>query len=138
MPDLARQYTAMWIISELFHLQTPPRPAMHSGVGWGCCSCVLWSLVMYSFSIVNAVASARTGAISAAAGTAAGVALLLVTFARLGLPDPGSVVTGTLVVTPGRRPLFLTPVLVRCVRRVPSPLSTKTRGRCRVVLPQWQ
>jgi hypothetical protein len=40
MPGLARQYTEMWIISEVFHLQTPPRPAMHSGVGWGCCSCV--------------------------------------------------------------------------------------------------
>jgi hypothetical protein len=50
---------------------------------------------------VNAVASARTGVISAAAGTAAGVALLLVNFARLGLLDPGSVVTGALVVTPG-------------------------------------
>jgi hypothetical protein len=40
MPDLARQYTEMWIISEVFHLQTPPRPSMHWGVGRGCCSYV--------------------------------------------------------------------------------------------------
>jgi hypothetical protein len=50
---------------------------------------------------------------SAAAGTAAGVAaFLLVTFARLDLLDPGSCVTGTLILTPGRRLLFLTPVLM--------------------------
>jgi hypothetical protein len=30
----------MWIISKVFHLQTPPRAAMHSGVGWSCCSYV--------------------------------------------------------------------------------------------------
>jgi hypothetical protein len=51
--------------------------------------------------------------ISAAAGTAAGVALLLATFfARLGLLDPGSAVTGTLILTPDRRLLSLTPVLM--------------------------
>jgi hypothetical protein len=51
--------------------------------------------------------------ISAAAGTAAGVvAFLLVNFARLDLPDPGSAVTGTLIATPFRRPLFRTPVLM--------------------------
>ena len=41
MHDLARQYTEMWIIFEVFHLQPPPRPTMYSGVGWGCCSDVL-------------------------------------------------------------------------------------------------
>ena len=41
MHDLARQYTEMWIIFEVFHLQPPPRPTMYSGVGWGCCSDIL-------------------------------------------------------------------------------------------------
>ena len=41
MHDLARQYTEMWIIFEVFPLQPPPRPTMYSGVGWGCCSDVL-------------------------------------------------------------------------------------------------
>jgi hypothetical protein len=41
MHDLARQYTEMWIIFEVFHLQPPSRPTMYSGVGWGCCSDVL-------------------------------------------------------------------------------------------------
>jgi hypothetical protein len=41
MHDLARQYTEMWIIFDVFHLQPPPRPTMYSGVGWGCCSDIL-------------------------------------------------------------------------------------------------
>ena len=54
------------------------------------------TLVMYSFSIVNAGSSARTGVTSAAAGTAAGVScFFLAPLARLALPDPGSCVGGS-------------------------------------------
>jgi hypothetical protein len=41
MPGLARQYTEMWIISEVFHLQTPPDLlCTQAWARWGCCSCV--------------------------------------------------------------------------------------------------
>jgi hypothetical protein len=42
MHDLARQYTEMWIIFEVFHLQPPPpRPTMYAGGGGGCGSDIL-------------------------------------------------------------------------------------------------
>jgi hypothetical protein len=84
------------------------------------------TLVRNSFSIVSAVSSARTGVISAAAGTAAGVAWILLTFARLGLPDPGSAVIGTLIVTPSRRLLLLPDAGIHAVRKTRAePLVNK-------------